>query len=48
LRISVVLPAFNREQLIAQAIESVLAQDFDDFELIVVDDASTDCTAIAE
>ena len=44
-RISVVLPVFNREQRIAQAIDSVLAQDFDDFELIVVDDGSTDRTA---
>src|SRR5947207_6163834 len=44
-RISVVLPVFNREQRVAQAIDSVLAQDFEDFELIVVDDASTDRTA---
>lgn len=44
-RISVVLPVFNREQRVAQAIDSVLAQEFEDFELVVVDDASTDRTA---
>lgn len=42
--ISVVMPAFNRERYIGAAIESVLAQTFTDFELIVVDDRSTDGT----
>ncbi len=46
-RISVILPAFNRAELIRDAIESVLAQDFEDFELIVVDDGSTDGTVDA-
>jgi glycosyltransferase involved in cell wall biosynthesis len=46
-RISVILPAFNRSELIRGAIESVFAQDFEDFELIVVDDGSTDGTADA-
>lgn len=47
--ISVVLTAYNREQYIGEAIESVLAQTFADFELIVCDDASTDGTvAVAE
>jgi glycosyltransferase involved in cell wall biosynthesis len=44
-RISVVLPAFNRERSIARAIDSVVAQDFEYFELNVVDDGSTDHTA---
>jgi len=42
---SIVTPAFNREREIQRAIESCLSQDFSDFELIVVDDGSTDQTA---
>jgi glycosyltransferase involved in cell wall biosynthesis len=43
-RIAVIMPAYNRAAVIARAIDSVLAQDFGDFELIVVDDGSTDAT----
>ncbi len=42
--ISVILPAFNASQTIGECIESVLEQDFNDLELIVVDDGSTDAT----
>ena len=42
--VSVLMTAFNRERYVGAAIESVLAQTFTDFELIVVDDCSTDGT----
>jgi glycosyltransferase involved in cell wall biosynthesis len=42
--VSVILPTYNRAQLIARSIRSVLSQTFESFELIVVDDGSTDDT----
>ena len=39
---SIVVPVFNREKLIRRCIASVAAQDFGDYELILVDDCSTD------
>lgn len=39
---SIVLPTFNRETLLGRSIGSVINQDFQDWELIIVDDGSTD------
>ena len=43
-RVSIVLPAYNRAGSVRMAVESVLRQTFADFELLVVDDGSTDGT----
>jgi glycosyltransferase involved in cell wall biosynthesis len=43
-RVSVLMPAFNSERTLRAAVESVLTQSFRDFELVVVDDGSTDAT----
>jgi glycosyltransferase involved in cell wall biosynthesis len=43
-RVSIGLPVYNGERFVAEAIESVLAQTFGDFELIISDNGSTDGT----
>jgi glycosyltransferase involved in cell wall biosynthesis len=43
--ISVIIPAYNHEQFIGAAVESVLGQTWTDLELLVIDDGSTDGTA---
>lgn len=43
--VTVVMPTYQRWPLVADAVDSVLAQELHDFELIVVDDGSTDGTA---
>jgi len=40
--LSIIMPVYNSVDFIAEAVESVLSQTFTDFELIVIDDASTD------
>lgn len=43
--VSVVMPAYNAAPYLPETIESVLAQTFNDFELLIIDDGSTDNTA---
>lgn len=44
-RVTIVLPVYNGEAYIAEAIESILAQSYIDYELLILDDGSTDSTA---
>jgi glycosyltransferase involved in cell wall biosynthesis len=41
-KVTVVIPVYNREKYIAAAVEGILAQTFSNFELLVIDDGSTD------
>jgi len=40
--VTVLIPVYNREKYVAEAIDSILAQSFTDFELLLIDDGSTD------
>ncbi|MDR1611101.1 MAG: glycosyltransferase family 2 protein, partial [Candidatus Symbiothrix sp.] len=44
-KISVLMPVFNGEKYIAEAVDSILNQTFTDFEFIIVNDGSTDSTS---
>ena len=44
-KVSVIIPTYNRFPMLKEAVDSVLAQGFEDMELIVVDDGSSDVTA---
>ena len=42
---SIIMPVYNNETYLPKAVESIFYQDFEDYELIIVDDGSTDNTA---
>jgi len=44
-KVSILLATYNRAHLLSAVIQSILSQDYEDFELVVVDDGSTDHTA---
>ena len=41
-KVSILMPIFNEECFLRESIESVLGQSYEDFELIIIDDFSTD------
>lgn len=45
MRVSVIVPLFNKEPYVARALRSILDQSFQDFEILVIDDGSTDKSA---
>lgn len=44
MRISIIIPAYNVEKFLSQCLDSISSQDFEDYEVIVVNDGSTDGT----
>ncbi len=44
MKISIIIPVYNKEPYIKECLNSILSQDFDDFEVVAVDDGSTDAS----
>ena len=44
IKVSVIVPVYNNSQYIGNTIDSIINQDFDNYEIIVIDDGSTDDT----
>ncbi len=45
-RVSVIIPARNEEKLISKCLDSIIAQDYENYEIIVIDDSSEDSTPV--
>ena len=45
--VSVIVPTYNGEKFISQTLESIISQDYENLEIVVVDDVSTDNTVEA-
>ena len=45
-KVSIVIPVYNRKNFLTVCIKSLLAQSFEDFEICLVDDGSTDGTGL--
>lgn len=43
-KVSIIIPTYNRSDILCRAVRSIISQTYDDFELIIIDDASTDDT----
>ena len=39
--VSIIIPVYNAESTLRQCVESILSQDFEDYELLLIDDGST-------
>ena len=42
MKVSIIMPAYNSEKYISEAVDSVINQSLSDWELIIIDDGSTD------
>ena len=45
--VSIIMPVYNSEKYLEKCVNSILAQEFDDFELLLIDDGSTDSSPAA-
>ena len=46
MRFSIIIPAYNAEAYLSRCLDSIFSQEFDDYEVIVINDGSSDGTAV--